>query len=156
MLRKVERLKFIHRGRVYDLMCIFHQLIFDCIPTYVCKNIDDAIALDIENQLLVIVPERYLGNEGDYDYKIWYAVLKKYYLTTTEERAEQITELCDVTLAVWYGFGRMTDLINESKDSKENKIKRIKYLEKMFGNRKNLRTPTKDYVISKLNYITVS
>jgi hypothetical protein len=155
MLRKVERLRFIHRGRVYDLTCIFNNMEFDCVPTYMCKNIDDVLVLDIENQLIAVVPERYIGNESEYTFKLWYGILKKFY-SIKGGKGMQIIGFCDLTLAVWYGFGKMTDIISKSNDTKENKKRRIEYLDNAFKNRKNLRVPTKSYILSKLNYITVS
>lgn len=157
MLKKVERLKFIHRGRIYDLTCIYHNMTFDAIPTYMCKNVDDVLVIDIENQLVAIIPEEYVGHENDeeYNYKLWYGILKKFY-SLKGQSGMQVIGFCDITLAVWYGFGKMTDIVNKSKDSKENKKIRIDYLDKAFRNRKNLRVPTKEYILSKLNYITVS
>lgn len=155
MLKKVERLKFIHRGRVYDLTCIYHNMAFDYIPTYMCKNIEDIMVIDIENKLIAVVPERYVENEDEYTYKLWYGILKKFYSIKTGN-GMQTVRFCDLTLAVWYGFGKMTDIINKSKDSKENKKARIAYLDNAFRNRKNLRVPTKNYILSKLNYINVS
>ena len=147
-LNRHEKLKFLIKGRVVNLECLFWGTMLDRVPTYVSRGIRDIALLETaDNSIFLIMNDDYYkNNKEEADIKIYNALLKKYY--------NNVDKICDVYTAMAFGF---TKTINMVKSYGVNGDARAKYLENIFRNRDKLKIKRLDIqdILSSYKFVSV-